>query len=297
MPLHPQSDCDCAPPQDARADPDTPALADGPRMMVAEVVPVWQRHVEASRVAVESGIGDLLESFSRLCDGLLAASRRSLDTGTSTGTDTTPCAALAAMGEGQHRVLTRLLDALDTTHQRREQLLAQLAESLVQLDAVETDLRTHLPDATTPLQRLDDRRAALALLSQQVAADTRSDHARQDQALAQARQSLAALAVAHAEPEAAACAALQSWSMRIEKDLERVLLGMQFQDRLSQTLNNVASDMQRFTAWMRDNEHASHADAMRWLAELERSYTMQEQRARHHGQSDAPSQAGSVEFF
>jgi methyl-accepting chemotaxis protein len=76
-----------------------------------------------------------------------------------------------------------------------------------------------------------------------------------------------------------------------------VLLGMQFQDRLSQTLNNVASDMQRFTAWMRDNEHASHADAMRWLAELERSYTMQEQRARHHGQSDAPSQAGSVEFF
>jgi methyl-accepting chemotaxis protein len=55
--------------------------------------------------------------------------------------------------------------------------------------------------------------------------------------------------------------------------------------------------MQRFTEWMRCNEHASHADAMRWLAELERSYTMQDQRARHHDQTDTAAPGGSVEFF
>jgi methyl-accepting chemotaxis protein len=260
-------------------------------MMVAEVVPVWQRHVEASRLAVESGIGDLLDSFSRLCDGVMAASQRAPGAAAML-----PSAGLAAASERQDQVLTQLLDAVDITHQRREQLLAQLAESLVQLDAIESDLRGTLPEDALPLQRLDDSRSALALLSQQVAADTRSDHARQDQALTQARQSLVALAVERAEPEVAACA-LQSLSVRIEKDLERVLLGMQFQDRLNQTLTNVAHDMQRFTDWMRRNEHASHADAMRWLAELEHSYTMQEQRARHHGLPDAPSQGGSVEFF
>lgn len=267
-------------------------LAEGPRMMVTEVVPVWQRHVEASRIAVESGIGDLLESFARLCDGVMAASRRGP---VASGQGAHPEHAAASQAR-QEQVLAQLLAAVDITHQRREQLLAQLAESLVQLDAVEADLRNALPDEAPPLQRLDDTRSALALLSQQVAADTRADHARQDQAFAQARQSLAELELERTDPDLAACA-LQSLSVRIEKDLERVLLGMQFQDRLDQTLTNVTRDMQRFTEWMRSNEHASHADAMRWLDELERSYTMQEQRARHHGLSNGSAQAGSVEFF
>lgn len=267
-------------------------LAEGPRMMVTEVVPVWQRHVEASRIAVESGIGDLLESFAHLCDGVMAASQRGPVT-SDQGAHTERSATSAAR---QEQVLAQLLAAVDITHQRREQLLAQLAESLVQLDAVEADLRNALPADAPPLQRLDDTRAALALLSQQVAADTRSDHVRQDQALAQARQSLAELDLERTDPDIAA-RALQSLSTRIEKDLERVLLGMQFQDRLDQTLTNVTRDMQRFTEWMRSNEHASHADAMRWLAELERSYTMQEQRTRHHGLPNGPTQAGSIEFF
>jgi methyl-accepting chemotaxis protein len=286
MSLPPQPDRDGTPRQG------DVLLAEGPRMMVTEVVPVWQRHVEASRIAVESGIGDLLESFAHLCDGVMAASQRGpVAPGQGLHTETS-----AASEARQEQVLAQLLAAVDITHQRREQLLAQLAESLVQLDAVEADLRSALPTDAPPLQRLDDTRSALALLSQQVAADTRSDHARQDQALAQARQSLAELGLERTDPDIAACA-LQSLSVRIEKDLERVLLGMQFQDRLDQTLTNVARDMQRFTEWMRSNEHASHADAMRWLAELERSYTMQEQRTRHHGLPNGPSDAGSVEFF
>lgn len=289
MPLPPQPDRDCTP----TPTPADPPLAEGPRLMVTEVVPVWQRHVEASRVAVESGIGDLLDSFSRLCDGVMAASRGRI---AAVSHGEVPPASVELKAR-QEDVLAGLVHAVDVTHQRREQLLAQLAESLVQVDAIEAGLRASLPvDADAALQHLEEGRSALAALSRQVAADTRSDHARQDQALAEARNALVALAMERAEPEMAACA-LQSLSARIEKDLERVLLGMQFQDRLNQTLSNVASDMQRFTEWMRCNEHASHADAMRWLADLERSYTMQEQRARHHGLPDSPSQGGSVEFF
>lgn len=262
-------------------------------MMVAEVVPVWRRHVEASRMAVENGINDLLQSIALLCDGVMAVSQRSSAGASDDGG--TP-AALSAMDTRQSQVLTQMLDEVGATHQRREQLLAQLAESLVQLDAIEADLRSSLAPDDTPLHRLDDTRSALALLAQQVAADTRADHARQDRAFLQARQSLTALTIERADPVVAA-GALQSLSARIERDLERVLTGMQFQDRLNQTLANVASDMQRFTDWMRHNEHACHADAMHWLAELERSYTMQEQRTRHHGRPSAPSQGGSVEFF
>jgi methyl-accepting chemotaxis protein len=247
--------------------------------MVTEVVPVWQRHVEASRAAVEHGISDLLDSFSRLCDGVMAQ---------------------------QGLVLRQLAERVDPGHAHRERLLGQLAESLEQLDALDTDLRTGMaadcaPESAqhrrqTALERIDHIREALALLSQQVAADTRSDHARQDQAVAQASQTLVRLSTRTAKPDIAA-GGLSPLRTGIEQDLERVLLGMQFHDRLDQTLGNVARDMQRFTDWMRCNEHASHADAMRWLAELERSYTMQEQRERHHGHPEAAPQGGTVEFF
>ena len=146
----------------------------------------------------------------------------------------------------------------------------------MQLDTIEETLRGSLPDEAPLLQQLDERRTALSDLAREVAADTRQDHARQDQALAEARQTL---------------------NTRIGQDLERVLLGMQLQDRLNQTLTNVTRDMQRFTEWMRDHEHASHADAMHWLAELERSYTMQEQRARHHDRPDPAPQGGTVQMF
>jgi DNA-binding FrmR family transcriptional regulator len=96
--------------------------------------------------------------------------------------------------ERQAAVLVRMLDEVSATHQRREQLLAQLAETLMQLDTIESSLRDSLPPDSTPLQRLDASRSALAQLAQQVAADTRDDHVRQDKALDRAHQSLAELA-------------------------------------------------------------------------------------------------------
>lgn len=225
-------------------------------MMVAEVVPVWQRHVEASRAAVESSISELLETFSRLCDGVMAASQHT------PGTQNRTEPSITAVQAHQDAVLTRMLDETGIIHQRREQLLAQLSESLLQLDAIEADLRVSLPPDARPLLRLDDSRSALALLAQQVAADTRADHERQDRAFVEARRGLIRLTLERAPTETAA-QALQALSARIEKDLERMLVSMQFQDRLNQTLVSVTSDMQRFTEWMRCNEHASHADAMR----------------------------------
>jgi hypothetical protein len=243
--------------------------------MVAEVVPVWQHHVEATRQAMELGIGDLLAAFSRLCKGVEGVE------GTQQRSQPPLGAHLArtdvAPDQGPDRILSRLIDQADVTHQRREQLLAQLAESLVQMEAIESALCGTLPDETPLRQRLDERRTALSDLARQVAADTRQDHTRQDQALAEARQSLCALAEAPTP------------SSRTEQDLERVLLGLQFPDRLSQTLSHLARDMQRFTEWMRDHEHASPEDAARWRTELERAHALQDQ--------TAPPQRGTVEYF
>ena len=48
----------------------------GARLMVSKVVPVWKRHVEASKQEADKGIGHLLENFSSLSDGLTTAARQ-----------------------------------------------------------------------------------------------------------------------------------------------------------------------------------------------------------------------------
>ena len=121
-----------------------------------------------------------------------------------------------------------------------------------------------------------------------------------DAARSQAAQAIDRLLADSLPTNAGAMAdTIRSLSTRIEQDLEQVLVGLQFQDRMSQMLHGVAADMQRFIEWMAGNEHATHADAMRWLAQLEHSYTMREQQLLHDGNSGegSPPAPSGIEFF
>ncbi|MDQ5896812.1 MAG: hypothetical protein QG612_898 [Pseudomonadota bacterium] len=266
--------------------------------MVAEVVPVWKRHVDASRVAVEDGVGRLLETFSHLCQGVTEASRQA---------DEHIDPAMAASGWPQRRdeILGELISRVAPTRQTRSQLLAQLADGLMQIEDAEHALRAArgmsgaaLP-ACTELRRLDALRQTLAGLTRQVAADLQEDVQHQDRAREWAAQALDRVLVDRpGGREAAMADTIRGLSTRIEQDLEQVLVGLQFQDRMSQMLHGVAADMQRFIEWMAHNEHATHADAMRWLAQLEHSYTMREQQLLHDGRDDgSPPAPSGIEFF
>lgn len=72
-------------------------------------------------------------------------------------------------------------------------------------------------------------------------------------------------------------------------DLEPIYVGFQFQDRLGQMLENVSRDMQRFTDVLAEHDQADAATAGRWLEQLERSYTMDEQRRQHSALAVAPA--------
>ena len=58
----------------------------------------------------------------------------------------------------------------------------------------------------------------------------------------------------------------------------------------------VAIDMTNFARWVQENPYATQSDAAEWLAALEASYTMDEQRSIHHGNVHVDKTAG-VEFF
>jgi methyl-accepting chemotaxis protein len=78
--------------------------------------------------------------------------------------------------------------------------------------------------------------------------------------------------------------------------VDDAVVDFQFGDRVSQMLNILGADMQRLAHWLSTHPHPTHEDASHWLAALERSYTMDEQRSQHHGNVHV-DRASVVEFF
>jgi methyl-accepting chemotaxis protein len=86
-------------------------------------------------------------------------------------------------------------------------------------------------------------------------------------------------------------------SQLVHADLERVLVNLQSQDRLSQMICCVRDDMARMTRNLTGEENDPAAvDARLWLERLEASYTMEEQRNSHHATVNIDRQP-AVEFF
>jgi methyl-accepting chemotaxis protein len=90
--------------------------------------------------------------------------------------------------------------------------------------------------------------------------------------------------------------ALRDMSQQVQADIERILMDLQAQDRLSQMLGSVRDDMSRLTQWMSGQDDPAAQNAALWLARLEESYTMEEQRTSHHNTVVIDRQA-AVEFF
>jgi methyl-accepting chemotaxis protein len=110
-----------------------------------------------------------------------------------------------------------------------------------------------------------------------------------------ARDALAALLGAVGGSLHGAAEAEQAGST-LREQLEAAFVHFQFGDRISQMLNIVANDMTNFTAWVAANPRATQTDAAEWLAALEASYTMDEQRSSHHGNVVVEHSSG-VDFF
>lgn len=97
---------------------------------------------------------------------------------------------------------------------------------------------------------------------------------------------------------------LQRDSREISAQIETLLVGFQFQDRISQILTLVCADMSKLQDVVRDVDPEGGADSLErldpttWLAEMERRYAMAEQRINHAGgQAKAASNASDITFF
>lgn len=91
----------------------------------------------------------------------------------------------------------------------------------------------------------------------------------------------------------------------VQETVSGVIVSLQFQDRVSQILNQTMGDMARLESVLNENrergargEHVPPIDVVAWLDQLSGTYTTLEQVDNHQGmQTNAPGNATEVTFF
>ncbi len=96
---------------------------------------------------------------------------------------------------------------------------------------------------------------------------------------------------------------LQSVSIAIVKEINDILVSLQFQDRVSQIMQHVTQSMYKFSSILADKQGQRHHGVFEdyhvegLLAELQKGYTTEEQRRLHKGENAGGPEDVEVEFF
>lgn len=308
----------------------------GAEVMVSQVVPVWGKQLDITRVAAADGLGLLLDGFSQMAgalgtlasqiehsqvsvapgavdaalapdspaqaglQGLLAPSQRAFAQRDAAVAQLVNChnamQELRGLGRqarevGKH---TRLVAFNASIEANRG---SQAQGSGAQAVANETRmLAARIADVGEQIERVISRldRALTPERLRGEIADTTPDELALELQLA-ARTALNDLLGAMGGALRSS-GDVKAAAETLSQQLEETFVHFQFGDRLSQMLDIVAKDMQNFARWVAANPYATQSDAAEWLANLEASYTMEEQRSQHHGNVHI-DRGSEIEFF
>ena len=166
---------------------------------------------------------------------------------------------------------------------------AVVADEVRQLATQSADAANRMMTRTSAID------ADLQALRNEAASLDSSDEALQEQAESSARQVISSLLTSLGELNRSS-RELKEAGAAVQEEYERVLMNFQSQDRLSQMLGCVGDDILRLADWVREGKDLSAAQAGEWLARLDASYTMEEQRSEHHGNTTIQRET-TVEFF
>jgi methyl-accepting chemotaxis protein len=300
--------------------------------LVQEVLPVWKRQVDSAREHAEKSTGSILEAFAsidhQLDEAVRLTEQSSADLSQNSVTELIEDndEALAALLAPLRRAVAERDAALDLIEKigsavddlrlcavrvkqlaRRTNMVAlnasveatRVGELGAGFAVVASEVRALAQQSTDDASLMLTRTTQLEeqLAGQRLAASIKdsSDAELEAQAEAAARGAIGGLVKSVGEVKRST-QGLKQASAAVRSEVERVLMGFQSQDRLSQMLAGITTDMQRLSDWLVDDGDLGAAQAADWLARLEASYTMDEQRHQHHGNASIQRSTG-VDFF
>jgi methyl-accepting chemotaxis protein len=305
----------------------------GADLMVAQVIPVWRRQMEVTRDSAADGLAQVLQAFSEMTGALqtLTSGLESAAVAAAPGAIDQAvrgeAGALERLTTASRRAFAER-DASVAELSHAAQALAELQPLAKQAREIARHTRLVAFNAAIEANRQQGGRdsgsqsvasevrmlaARLAEVSEQIEqrvdrltnrlktasrqgqlADTSPEELALEIDL-QARDALQALLVA-VGASLQGSAEVRQASQTLGEQLDAAFVHFQFGDRISQMLSILGSDMDNFVRWVAAHPDASQDDAAEWLASLETSYTMEEQRSHHHGNVHVKHDAG-VEFF
>lgn len=309
---------------------ETKAQAPAEAQLAPQVVPVWQRNLLAANEHAERSMEALLESFGRITDNIDKA------LGASGVDHHLELGAIDRLIAGHQPQLDALLGTtLEATSMKDEMLACVRSvrhglEDMVRLSKQVQNIAraTHLLALNASVEAAKagqgsgfsvvaaeirslaaqsrDAGAGIAQLVQTM--NDRIEGVLQDVA-GRGRDAFELKLTAEENARAVIASLLESLgqvtrtsrtmrnaSRQVQSDLERIYVGLQSHDRLSQMLCTVVNDMGRFADWSSGNPDPAASSARAWLDRLETTYPMEELRSSHHDTVVVEKQA-AVEFF
>lgn len=308
-----------------------------------KAVPIWSQQIESSRQQTEEAMIDLTQRFSGLANKLEeAVSASHQAAGDLGGTESKGMAAVLSESQLQLNEVLNLMHSAQENRDAMLAEIKSLTAYTLELNTMALDVakiasQTNLlalnaaieaarageagrgfavvADEVRNLSRLssetaqkmsdkvDTINAGIGRVSEIAESSAARDHvsvANSEQAIEQVltrfRQATDSLA------ESASL--LQSESTDIHHEISNVIISLQFQDRVSQILNQVRNNMEHLSSHLNDPEQQVRTsgpimiDADSWLADMELTYATDEQRDIHHGRTTKPTASSAdITFF
>jgi methyl-accepting chemotaxis protein len=305
----------------------------GMTTMVHQVIPAWREQIGVSRTTNQDGMAELLSTFSTISgmlneinslfsefepnvapgavgqvidaqrpaiDLLLEPIERAFRQRDALLEQLSMCASAAARLQqlskevrsvGAH---TRLV-AFNASIEANRGLAAQLGGQ----SSVASEIRTLSEKVVSLCDQFDDQlrplyEACRHSRQEGLLTDTTVEQLRLEAEL-KARQALQSM-LQGLGASVGGASKVQNFSRDLNQQMEHMFMHFQFGDRVEQMLDIIGKDMNRFVAFTKDNPHPSALDVQNWLKQLEKSYTMSEQRSQHHG-TEHVNVGSQVDFF
>ncbi|MES2296015.1 MAG: methyl-accepting chemotaxis protein [Pseudomonadota bacterium] len=305
-------------------DAQTSAAEEQLNALARTVIPIWLRHVGTVKSQTEGAIGELVQSFSSVVQQFEQAGFSGV-TRVSTGNHENVTISLLTLCE---RELGPVVASLEKIISSKDELLRdvralaqathELTEMAAEVSVIAAQTNLLALNAAIEAARAGETGRGFAVvagevrkLSHQSAETGKRISERVGQISDIMKQTLAAASVAaehdkkaitvsgsvvqdvlgHVHELGSSAEHMREQGSVIRKEVENLLVSLQFQDRVSQILDVVDGDMRRFERGVISGQLPS---AQQWLAELNKHYTMDEERdnqARSASRALAPPKA------
>ncbi len=308
------------------SEPAQGAESEALRTLCLHTLPIWCRHLESARAHTETAVAQLTYRFAALVERLdrtVTALRQTSENPEIVGTFERSNVSLQALIESLRATQqgrTTMLQEVRTLTCHNDELKRMAVEvmkvaeqtNLLALNAAIEAARAG--DAGRGFAVVADEVRKLSTMSRQTAdgmtikvnavnaAIAQTFHAAEqaaaedDEVLGRSDASVHGVLAGftHIIDELRQSAeATQAEAFGIRREIEDMLVALQFQDRTSQILAQVCGNLSEMEAMITSPEssdpaHAAELDSSAWLARMEQSYAMLEQRLNHIGARDHP---------